>query len=303
MKQDNMADSLHSIEKPLSKDDVRAIRRELKQVARDMKTGGLDHVAYTGSIVVHAVIALLMILFIAPVEKIIKSKHITPFPFLHDVILPAEPEKPKDDLPERTLADANNIAPKLPVKKTVKKPKKAKTKQAVVRKKPEPKKVAVKKIKTVAPTIADNTVSDPPTEPVVSPDAVVDPTAETEVPQGNGEGNEDSGSTEGEEDGTDLDLDALLSQYRKNVARVVGRTRHYPRPAARAHIEGRVIVKLVVDDKGKIISASVFKSSGHSILDRAALRSIKSMERLPAPPAALSWTTRALHVPFDYRLS
>jgi protein TonB len=56
----------------------------------------------------------------------------------------------------------------------------------------------------------------------------------------------------------------------------------YPRMARRAGWEGVVTIRAVVDETGKVTSAEILISSGHSSLDRAALETVK---RWPFAPA------------------
>jgi protein TonB len=103
-----------------------------------------------------------------------------------------------------------------------------------------------------------------------------------------------------EEEG--VDRGALLRQYRGVIARTVHRKYVYPRNAIRAGLQGRVIVEIMVDGEGNITSRKVIQSSGHAVLDRAALEAISRIEKLPRPPSALHWTARAMRLPFVYEL-
>ena len=49
-------------------------------------------------------------------------------------------------------------------------------------------------------------------------------------------------------------------------------------------IEGKVVVRIVVDREGKLKEVSVVKSSGNKILDRAASKLIKKCNFPPLPP-------------------
>ncbi len=56
---------------------------------------------------------------------------------------------------------------------------------------------------------------------------------------------------------------------------------YYPAEAIALGQEGEVLVLLVVDADGKVGAARVEKSSGHELLDAAALRAVRSLRALP----------------------
>jgi protein TonB len=49
----------------------------------------------------------------------------------------------------------------------------------------------------------------------------------------------------------------------------------YPRKARRLGYEGIVMLKVLIDENGRVDDLMVFKSSGHSVLDRAALSAVR----------------------------
>jgi protein TonB len=98
-----------------------------------------------------------------------------------------------------------------------------------------------------------------------------------------------------------VNLDALYASYRAKVHGSFKRRSHYPRKADRAGLEGTVVVEVVIDAQGNVVERSIIASSGHKILDNAALRSVMTISRLPAPPSELKWSRRAIRVPFVYR--
>ena len=97
-------------------------------------------------------------------------------------------------------------------------------------------------------------------------------------------------------------LDALFKDYMLSVHKRVRRSKKYPRAAIRAGVEGRVELALVIDGSGKVLECRVHKSSGVSLLDRAAINSVNRVGSLPAPPSKLAWGRRTVYVPFVYKL-
>ena len=56
----------------------------------------------------------------------------------------------------------------------------------------------------------------------------------------------------------------------------------YPQEAIARSIEGEVLVLIIIDGAGHVSAARVEESSGHKILDDAALRAVRSLRSLPA---------------------
>ncbi len=56
----------------------------------------------------------------------------------------------------------------------------------------------------------------------------------------------------------------------------------YPEEARRNGIEGEALVFILIDTGGKVVAARIEQSSGHRILDEAALRAVRSLHSLPA---------------------
>lgn len=56
----------------------------------------------------------------------------------------------------------------------------------------------------------------------------------------------------------------------------------YPKSAKRRRLEGVVELKVLVSAEGKVLDLSIFKSCGHSALDRSALQTVRNWRFLPA---------------------
>lgn len=58
----------------------------------------------------------------------------------------------------------------------------------------------------------------------------------------------------------------------------------YPPEAVAQGLEGEVILLLVLAEGGKLVSATVARSSGHTLLDQAALDAARRIDALPGNP-------------------
>ena len=77
---------------------------------------------------------------------------------------------------------------------------------------------------------------------------------------------------------------------------------HYPRLAKRQGIEGDVLIEIWLDKKGEIIKHVILHSSGHPILDNAALRAIKKWHFSPFLEQEVAIIHR-VHIPIQFRLT
>jgi len=100
-----------------------------------------------------------------------------------------------------------------------------------------------------------------------------------------------------------VDRRGALRGYLKAITRNVHREYSYPRSAQRARLEGRAVVTITIDAQGNVTGVKLAETSGHSVLDDAALAAARSLMRLPAAPPELHWTERSVRVPFLYSLT
>jgi len=126
-------------------------------------------------------------------------------------------------------------------------------------------------------------------------------------PAASGSAETGAGGAEGEPGytagaGAGMDRDALLRSYVAAVNAAVQRRYRYPRPARRARLQGEVVLEFRVDKGGRIHDVRVLSSSGHRLLDRAAVESVEQVAAVPPPPAELDWHDRKVKVAFVYAL-
>ena len=77
--------------------------------------------------------------------------------------------------------------------------------------------------------------------------------------------------------------------------------KHYPPEARMNRLEGRVVVRVVIDEQGRLLDATIATGSGHALLDHAALDVIRRSCPLSLPQA-LGRHQIVLRVPIQYRL-
>lgn len=74
----------------------------------------------------------------------------------------------------------------------------------------------------------------------------------------------------------------------------------YPVAARLNHVEGRVVVRIVIEEDGEIASVTIAKSSGHDVLDQAALTTLRQASPL-ALSQPLEQSPMTIHIPLGHR--
>lgn len=97
------------------------------------------------------------------------------------------------------------------------------------------------------------------------------------------------------------DQDAL-DGYGRALSKTFSKYQRYPRLAQMRRWQGKVQVSLQIAAGGKLISASVSRSSGYEILDQQALEIIRQADPLPPVPEALQAKTFIVVVPILFKL-
>ena len=77
-------------------------------------------------------------------------------------------------------------------------------------------------------------------------------------------------------------LSDILQRFAQIVRRKIESKKIYPLAARRSMIEGRVGVKITILNDGQLEKVEIIESSGYEILDKAALKSVRSS--IPFPP-------------------
>lgn len=98
------------------------------------------------------------------------------------------------------------------------------------------------------------------------------------------------------------DPDAIR-RYRAALYAAVKNRLRYPPTAERQGISGTAEVRFTLDRSGQVISASLVRSSGNSLLDQAALATVRPGSSLPAAPASVPQSQFTVSAPlrFDQR--
>jgi len=72
--------------------------------------------------------------------------------------------------------------------------------------------------------------------------------------------------------------------FRKLVLMKIERNKKYPLPARKRGIEGSVLIKFLIKENGSVSDVQIIESSGHSILDKSAVKGVFAAAPFPSPP-------------------
>ena len=97
-------------------------------------------------------------------------------------------------------------------------------------------------------------------------------------------------------------LRGILRGYYKNLNSLMSTRRDYPRSARRLGLEGTVLVEMVINSKGRILSVKLAQSSGHEVLDQAAIAQVHKIGKVPSIPNQIKRNSMTFRIPFEYRL-
>jgi periplasmic protein TonB len=93
-----------------------------------------------------------------------------------------------------------------------------------------------------------------------------------------------------------------LAQYRIALIGAAKRLKHYPAPAIDRGVEGRVDVRLVIGADGAPAAVVVARSSGHEVLDRQAVETMRRATADTPIPPALRNREIVVEIPLLYEL-
>ena len=99
-----------------------------------------------------------------------------------------------------------------------------------------------------------------------------------------------------------LQQESLKQRYLKKLLARIHRKKHYPYRARRRHEEGEVLVSFVIGQAGEISNIRVSRSSGHPILDKAAIKTVTRVGPMSPLPAELGINRWELAVPIAFDL-
>jgi protein TonB len=82
----------------------------------------------------------------------------------------------------------------------------------------------------------------------------------------------------------------------------LNRNKRYPTAAKKARQQGVVIVNFTIDRRGMLLDSHVEKSSGHALLDDAALALLQRAAPMPRIPESMGLQVLSISLPIDYSL-
>lgn len=92
------------------------------------------------------------------------------------------------------------------------------------------------------------------------------------------------------------------ARWQTKVVAWLNRHKRYPSAARSRREEGTANVRFTIDSSGRVLSARIAKSSGSSLLDKAALDMVRRSSPVPAPPPQIARSSITLGVPVNFQM-
>ncbi len=114
----------------------------------------------------------------------------------------------------------------------------------------------------------------------------------------------DTGNKEDESDTETVSLDSQELKYASYFLRIKKQIElvwTYPEEAATNGLQGQILLQFMLEHSGKLIDISLIQSSGHEILDRAALEAVKTASPYNAFPEKIRKKKLRIIASFKYK--
>ncbi len=92
------------------------------------------------------------------------------------------------------------------------------------------------------------------------------------------------------------------SPYLAGLRALIEQRKEYPALARKGGMEGTVCIGCLLSRKGELKTAAIVRSSGHRLLDAAALRTIRGVGEFPAVPPEIKGDFFSFVAPITYQL-
>lgn len=99
-----------------------------------------------------------------------------------------------------------------------------------------------------------------------------------------------------------VDTSAAQNGYGSALWGAISKHKKYPRIAQARAWQGEVILELLLDGNGNLISKTIIQKSGYDVLDQQALEMVDKAIPFPTPPEALRGTSFSIKVPIAFKL-
>ncbi|MFT5575880.1 MAG: protein TonB [Bermanella sp.] len=95
----------------------------------------------------------------------------------------------------------------------------------------------------------------------------------------------------------------LINEYSSTMIRASYRHVRYPKRALKLNQEGTVLLEVIIDRKGGLISSKVIQSSGYSSLGDAAVSAVEKTSPFPEIPTGILGNQIEFTLPFTFQIS
>lgn len=95
----------------------------------------------------------------------------------------------------------------------------------------------------------------------------------------------------------------LINEYSTTMVRASYQHVRYPKRALKLNQQGTVLLEVIIDRKGSLLSSKVIQSSGYSSLDDAAISAVEKTAPFPELPSGIDGAQIEFTLPFTFQIS
>ena len=95
----------------------------------------------------------------------------------------------------------------------------------------------------------------------------------------------------------------LINEYSTTMVRASYQHVRYPKRALKLNHQGTVLLEVIIDRKGSLLSSKVIQSSGYSSLDDAAISAVERTAPFPELPSGIDGAQIEFTLPFTFQIS
>ncbi|MFC1474492.1 TonB family protein [bacterium] len=99
-----------------------------------------------------------------------------------------------------------------------------------------------------------------------------------------------------------IDRDRIIGDYQRELFKIIEKNKKYPPAARRRGLQGGVGVGFTILSDGSHKNLRVTKTSGNSLLDDSAVKTIESIPKFPPPPADLDMGEMSIELTIVFKL-
>jgi protein TonB len=102
------------------------------------------------------------------------------------------------------------------------------------------------------------------------------------------------------DEGSAIEAKRKIEAWQRKIFAHIVRHKRYPGEARAKALAGETLIAFTLDRQGHVANLRIARSSGHAVLDRAAIQVLERADPLPVPPVQLASQNLDFSVPMRF---